>query len=324
MKVTGKGKTGDTGKMNRKNALGRGLGALIPSYGEEKVDNPPENFTEDQNLSTISVEKVDKSVESPNRVLLLPLSQVEPREGQPRQIFNEEGLSELAESIRIHGLIQPILVTKKEDHYEIVAGERRWRAAKLAGLKKIPAVLGDYSARTVSELSLIENIQREDLNPIEEAQAYRQLIKEYGLKQEDLAVRLARSRSAIANSLRLLKLDERVQAMIMEGRLSEGHARALLAVGDKKKQFDLADEIVEKKLSVRETERLVRQLLEPASAVRRSLAYTDQTAYDELVQSLRRSLGTKVNIRRSDKDKGQLVIDYYSVDELERIAEKLK
>lgn len=304
--------------------MGRGLGALIPSYGEEKVDNLSENFTEDQNLSTFSEEKVDKSVESPNRVLLLPLSQVEPREGQPRQNFNEEGLAELAESIRIHGLIQPILVTKKEDHYEIVAGERRWRAAKLAGLKKIPAVLGDYSARTVSELSLIENIQREDLNPIEEAQAYRQLINEHGLKQEDLAVRLARSRSAIANSLRLLKLDERVQAMIMEGRLSEGHARALLPVGDKKKQFDLAGEIVEKKLSVRETERLVKLLSEAVPVARRTLAYTDQTAYDELVQSLRRSLGTKVNIRRSDKNKGQLVIDYYSVDELERIAEKLK
>ena len=310
--------------MNRKSVLGRGLGALIPSYGEEKVDKGSENFTEEPKLSTFSSEKVDRSVDSSNKVLLLPLSKVEPRSNQPRVIFDEESLNELAESIKQHGVLQPILVVLKDDHYEIIAGERRWRAAKLAGLSKIPAILGDYEEKAVNELALIENIQREDLNPIEEAQAYRQLMDEYGLKQEELAVKVSKSRAAVANSLRLLKLDERIQAMVMEGSLSEGHARTLRAIADKKTQYDLAREVCEKKLSVRETERLVKRLSEekPEKAPRVRLA--DQTAYDELTIALRRSLGTKVNIRRTEAEKGQLIIDYYSVDELERIAERLK
>lgn len=318
------------GKMNRNNVLGRGLGALIPSYGEEKVDNSPEKFTETEKLSTIHGEKVDKSVESPNKVLSLPLSKVEPRENQPRMIFEEESLSELAESIKLHGVIQPIIVVEKGDHYEIVAGERRWRAAKMAGLSKIPAVLGDFQARQVSEISLIENIQRQDLSPIEEAQAYKQLMEEYGLKQEELARRVSKSRSAVANSLRLLKLDEKVQAMVLDGSLSEGHARALLSL-EKKLQWDMARQVAEKKLSVRETERMVKKSAESKTSsvnlgrlTRSPGVFQDQGAYDELTLSLRLSLGTKVEIRRSDTEKGQLIIDYYSVDELERIAEKLK
>lgn len=318
------------GKMNRNNVLGRGLGALIPSYGEEKVDNSPEKFTETEKLSTIHGEKVDKSVESPNKVLSLPLSKVEPRENQPRMIFEEESLSELAESIKLHGVIQPIIVVERGDHYEIVAGERRWRAAKMAGLSKIPAVLGDFQARQVSEISLIENIQRQDLSPIEEAQAYKQLMEEYGLKQEELARRVSKSRSAVANSLRLLKLDEKVQAMVLDGSLSEGHARALLSL-DRKQQWELARQITERKLSVRETERMVKKSAEnksesgtQGSIPRSAPLFRDQSAYDELVLSLRLSLGTKVEIRRSDAEKGQLVIDYYSVEELERITDRLK
>ena len=308
--------------MNRKNALGRGLGALIPSYGEEKVDNRSENFTGSKKLSTFTEEKVDNPVDNSNKVLLLPLSKVEPRSGQPRVIFDEKALEELAESVRQHGVLQPILVTEKGDHYEIIAGERRWRAAKLAGLNRIPAILKEYKEQDINELALIENIQREDLNPIEEAQAYRQLIEEYSLKQEDLAKRVSKSRAAVANSLRLLKLDERVQAMVMEGSLSEGHARTLLGLNDKKKQLELAKEVTEKNLSVRETERLVKQILEPAP-VRVPAERKDQTAYDELTLKLRRSLGTKVSIRRTGDTKGQMVIDYYSVEELERIADRL-
>ena len=312
--------------MNRKNGLGKGLSALIPTYGEEKVEKRPENFTEAKKLSTFEKEKVDNPVDNSNKVLQLPLSKVEPREKQPRMVFDEGSLSELAESIKQHGVLQPILVCEKGDHYEIVAGERRWRAAKMAGLLKIPALVGTYEERQINELALIENIQREDLNPIEEAQAYRQLIDEYGLKQEELADRIAKSRTAVTNSLRLLKLDERVQASVMEGNLSEGHARTLLAVTDKKKQFELAQEIIENGLSVRETERLIKKLGSETAEEKKtpSRSYKDQTAYDELVLTLRRSLGTKVSIRRTGKEKGQLLIDYYSVDELERIAELLK
>lgn len=311
--------------MNRKNVLGKGLSALIPDYGEEKVEKNPENFTGTKKLSTGVKEKVDNLVDNSNKVLQLPLSKVEPRENQPRMVFDEEALAELAESIRQHGVLQPILVSEKEDHYEIIAGERRWRAAKLAGLTKIPAILGKYDEKKINELALIENIQREDLNPIEEAQAYKQLIDEYGLKQEELAGRIAKSRTAVTNSLRLLKLDERVQAFVMEGSLSEGHARALLALSDRKKQLEAAQEVMEKGLSVRETERLIRRLSSPAEGKSvKETRYRDQTAYDELVLSLRRSLGTKVSIRRTEQEKGQLVIEYYSVDELERFADLLK
>ena len=311
--------------MNRKNVLGKGLGALIPSYGEEKVDKVPENFTEPKKLSTSSKEKVDKTVDNSNKVLQLPLSKVEPREKQPRIVFDEGSLAELAESIKQHGVLQPILVCEKGDHYEIVAGERRWRAAKMAGLTKIPAILGAFDEKKINELALIENIQREDLNPIEEALAYKQLIDEYSLKQDELARRIAKSRTAVTNSLRLLKLDERVQAMVMEGALSEGHARTLLAVVDKKKQYELAQEIQEKNLSVRETERLIKKKTAPEPEKKEAAkSWRDQTAYDELVLSLRRSLGTKVSIRRTEQEKGQLVIDYYSVEELERIAALLK
>ena len=313
--------------MARKSALGRGLGALIPELEEQKVDNPKENLTKAGKLSTKTEKKVDNPVDNTNKVLQLPLSKVEPREGQPRMIFDEKALGELADSIKQHGVLQPILVLQRGKHYEIVAGERRWRAAKLAGLKTIPAIVNEYQDGELLELALIENIQRENLNPIEEAQAYRQLIHDLGIRQEDLAGRVAKSRSAIANSLRLLKLDERVQALIMEGRLSEGHARSLLSLSNKEKQLPLAQEILDKQLSVRETERLVKRINEgplPKAAPKPLLQDGRETAYDELVLSLRKSLGTKVDIRRRGENKGQLIIEYYSLEELENITDKLK
>lgn len=309
--------------MVRKNALGKGLGALIPEFVEEKVETDAENSHEFRDLSTKSGENVDNSVD---KVVEISLSKVEPRAGQPRMIFDENALHELSESIKQHGVLQPILVCRKDDHYEIVAGERRWRAAKQAGLMKIPAIIRNYSDQDLTEVSLIENIQRENLNPIEEAQAYKQLQDDFRLKQDELAKRVSKSRTAIANCLRLLKLSEAVQAMVMDGTLSEGHARTLLGINDKKKQLEAARLVVEKHLNVRETERLVKRMSqpEPVKSPQDEWRSKDQTAYDELELKLRKELGTKVSIRRTEADKGQIIIDYYSVEDLERLSEKLK
>ena len=310
--------------MTRKNALGRGLGALIPGYAEEKVEKTPENSLENEKISTKDPKNVDNSVDKGEKVHEVAISLVEPRIGQPRILFDEGALRELADSIRQRGVLQPILVNRKDGHYEIVAGERRWRAAKMAGLTKIPVIVREFSEQELTEVALIENIQREDLNPIEEAQAYRQLMDDYSLKQDELAEKVSKSRSAVANSLRLLKLDERVQAMVMDGTLSEGHARALLGIADRKQQLAAAKEIMEKQLSVRETERLVRRMNQPVKEAEADWKEKDQSAYDDLELQLRKKLETKVSIRRSEPDKGQIVIDYYSVEDLERIADRLK
>ena len=313
--------------MTRKNALGRGLGALIPGYPEEKVDKSPENSLENEKLSTNLPENVNKAVDKGESIREVAISQVEPRPSQPRVLFDEAALRELADSIGRKGVLQPILVVPKDGHYEIAAGERRWRAAKMAGLTKIPVIVRELSEQELTEVALIENIQREDLNPIEEAQAYRQLMTEFSLKQDELAEKVSKSRSAVANSLRLLKLDERVQAMVMDGSLSEGHARTLLGLGDRKKQFEAAKEIAEKALSVRETERLVKRMNQPEKPEEPEepdWKAADRTAYDEWELGLRKALGTKVTIRRSEPDKGQIVIDYYSVEDLERITDRLK
>ena len=311
--------------MTRKNALGRGLGALIPGFAEEKVEKVPENSLESEKLSTKRPENVNNPVDKGESVREVPISLVEPRASQPRVLFDEGALRELADSIGKRGVLQPILVVRKDDHYEIVAGERRWRAAKIAGLAKIPVIVRELSEQELTEVALIENIQREDLNPIEEAQAYRQLMDDFSLKQDELAAKVSKSRSAVANSLRLLKLDERVQAMVMEGSLSEGHARALLGLSDKKKQLEAAKEIAAKGGSVREAERLVRRMNQPEKAEEAGdWKEKDRIAYDEWELKLRKALGTKVSIRRSAPDKGQIVIDYYSVEELERITDKLK
>lgn len=317
-------KAGEKKVMSRKNALGKGLGALIPGFAEEKVEKTTENSLEEEKLSTKSGKNVEKKVENGESVVELPISQVEPRANQPRVIFDDAALEELADSIAQHGVLQPILVNPRNDHYEIVAGERRWRAAKRAGLLKIPVIIRDFDEKALTEVALIENIQRENLNPIEEAQAYRQLLDDYRLKQDELAKRVSKSRTAITNCLRLLKLDERVQAMVMEGSLSEGHARTLLGLTDKKLQLAAAKQVAEGGLSVRETERLVKKLLQEPAPKKEDWRAKDQNAYDELETRLRGALGTKVSIKRTDSEKGQIVIDYYSVDDLERLTDRLK
>lgn len=309
--------------MDRKKGLGKGLGALIPSVAEEKVDNVKKETAEAGKISTNKAPSVEKAVEKDGPVTELAVSKIEPRKNQPRITFDEDALNELADSIRKNGVLQPILVTPEGDHYEIIAGERRWRAAKIAGLRKIPVVIRESGAQSVTELALIENIQRENLNPIEEALAYRRLIDEYGLKQEELADKVSKSRTAVSNRLRLLKLSESVQAMVMEGTLTEGHARALLSLEDRTMQEEAAQLVVAQELSVRDTERLVKRMQHPQAVRSESWRTADRVIYEDLEQRLRKQLGAKVTIRRRKEDQGQILIEYYSIDELERLSSLL-
>ncbi len=273
-------------------------------------------------------------------VRMLRLSQVDPNRSQPRSKFEEEALEELADSIRQFGVLQPILVQKKGSRYEIIAGERRWRASHKAGLKEIPAVVREYSDEEAVELSLIENIQREDLNPIEEAKAFKRLLDEFGLRQEDLAARVSKSRTAITNAVRLLKLDERVQEMIISEELSMGHARALIPVEIPEEQFILAKDIAERKLSVREVEKLVKKRLAMASKEAKDQDNkggirgekesngkdTDpalELAYRAIEERLKQSLGTKATIRHSGNGTGKIEIAFYSHEDLEQIVDLL-
>ena len=243
----------------------------------------------------------------------LNISEIEPNVSQPRKMFDEEQLGELAESIRRYGVLQPLLVQKKGDRYELIAGERRWRAAKLAGFRDGPVI------------ALIENVQRADLNPIEEAKAYQMLIQEFGLRQEDVAERVAKNRATITNSMRLLKLDERVQEMLIQDRLTGGHARALLSLEDGEKQYQLALKTVENHLSVREVERLVKELLKPKKAKKKADPERDmEVFFKDVEEKLKGVMGTKVSINRKDKNKGRIEIEYYSSAELERLIELLE
>ncbi len=309
--------------MDRKKGLGRGLSALIPEMPEEKVDNVKNAPAETGNISTKHPPKVEKAVEKEAGVTEISISRIEPRKSQPRITFNEEALEELADSIRKNGVLQPILVCPAGDHFEIIAGERRWRAAQKAGLRKIPALIRPESESSVTEIALIENIQRENLNPIEEALAYRRLIEEYGLKQEELADKVSKSRTAVTNRLRLLKLADGVQAKLMDGTISEGHARALLTLEDRALQEEAAAIVAEQQLSVRETERLVKRLQHPQAVRDQSWRAADRILYDDLEQRLRKRLGAKVTIRRKKEDQGQIVIEYYSIEELEQISSQL-
>ena len=286
--------------MAIKKGLGKGLDSMIP----EKKTKAEMKEVQDKALSEIKISEID------------------PNMGQPRKSFNEDELLELAESIKIHGVIQPIILTKRGKRYEIIAGERRWRASKLAGLTKIPAVIREYTDKEIMEVSLIENIQRQDLNPIEEALAFKNLIDEYKMKQDDLAERVSKSRSAITNALRLLKLDDKVKAMLAEGLISTGHARALLAVEDKNKQQILATRIFDEKLSVRETEKLVKQILENKESKKEEKS-SEKLIYKKLEDSLKSIIGSKVSIKSKDNGKGKIEIDYYSIEELDRITELL-
>lgn len=302
-------KTG-TGKDKLKTkGLGRGINALIPDddVSEEKV------------VVKEVVKEVIKEVPGDTK---LKLSLIEPNKEQPRKAFDEDALIELSESIKLYGVLQPLLVQKKDDYYEIIAGERRWRAAKLAGLKEVPVIIKDYSTQEVMEIALIENIQREDLNPIEEAKAYQRLIKDYRLKQDEVAEKVSKSRAAITNSLRLLKLDPRVQDMVMEGKLSNGHARAIITIEDGDKQFMIAQKIFDEKLSVRDVEKLMKTLDQPAKPVKEKPA--NDFIYRDLEEKMKHIIGTQVVIKNKNNNKGKIEIEYYSQQELERIFEMLK
>ncbi|MGN0371041.1 MAG: ParB/RepB/Spo0J family partition protein [Butyrivibrio sp.] len=299
--------------MAVKRGLGKGLGALIPE-GEDKA---PEK--------TKVVEKIVEKkvvVKEPAEVYL-KINEVEPNRDQPRTRFDEDALHELADSIKQYGIIQPLIVKKREDYYEIIAGERRWRAAKIAGLKQVPVVIKDYSEQQIMEVALIENIQREDLNPIEEAQAYQRLIKEYNLKQDEVAEKVSKSRTAITNSMRLLKLDERVQKMLVDEMISSGHARALLGIEDGEKQYNIALKVFDERLSVREVEKLVKNINKPEKRKEVILPEND-FVYRDMEEKLKEAVGTKVVIHNKNNNKGKIEIEYYSQDDFERIVELLK
>ena len=287
----------------------RGLGLGLDSLITDKSDD-------------IEIEKKEVK-ENVSRETFLPLIKIEPNRAQPRTRFDEDALQELADSIKQYGIIEPIVVQKREDHYEIIAGERRWRAARIAGLKEVPVVVKEYSEDEIFTIALIENIQREDLNPIEEAVAYQKLIQELKLKQDEVAEKVSKSRTAITNSMRLLKLDQRVQQMLIDEMISEGHGRALLPITDPEEQFTLAMKVFDEKLSVRETEKLIKKLQEEKKAPAKQEEETKDISfiYKNMEEKLKRTLGTKVEIKNKANNTGKIEIEYYSMDELERIVE---
>ena len=293
--------------MVAKKGLGRGLDSIIPK---------PEKLPADTG-------KRKKETETATAEIMVSINEIEPNKDQPRKNFDEDTLAELAESIRQFGVIQPLLLKKRENYYEIVAGERRWRASVMAGLKEVPAIIREYSEQEVMEISLIENLQREDLNPIEEAQAFQRLITEFHLKQDEVAERVSKSRTAIANSMRVLKLDERVQQMVIDDMISSGHARALLSLEEKELQYNTAMRIFDEKLSVRETERLVKKLLSEREQQKLSeeAAATSPVIYRSLEEQMKTIIGSKVSIHNRSNGKGKIEIEYYSGDDLERIME---
>ena len=300
--------------------------AGIDSASKGSVGTPEKVYDlSDDGIS--SEENVQKPIfpdESKEKVLLININLVEPNREQPRKKFREEGIEELASSISQYGIIQPLLVQKRDDYYEIIAGERRWRAARKAGLKEVPVILKDYSDKEAVEISLIENIQREDLNPIEEALAYERLINEFEMTQEQVAGRVSKSRSAVTNSLRLLKLEADIRGMLISGELSEGHARAILGLPDPDAQKALAERVVKEKLSVRETERIVKKLMSQIVRKTKKRDYEKEAILSNLSEQLKTILGTKVSIHEGARHKGKIEIEYYSDDELNRIFEMLQ
>ena len=300
-----------------KKGLGKGLGAI---FGEDVVKESNEELTKVKRSLPAEEEETKGS-------LMVKISLIEPNRDQPRKDFNEEELQELAESIKNYGVLQPLLVQKKGTSYELIAGERRWRAAKLAGLKEVPVVLREYSKQQAMEIALIENVQRADLNPIEEAQAYQQLVKEFHLTQEEIAARVSKNRATITNAMRLLKLDEEIQNLLIKGAISSGHARAILSLEDKQLQKKAAKEVLDKRLSVRETEKLAKRLAR-ASAEKneRNEKKDDALAliFQDLEERMKTIMGTKVSIHNKDKNKGRIEIEYYSEAELERIVEMIE
>lgn len=300
----------------KRGGLGRGVDALIPQKPKEKT---AESATKTAKEPKTTVKEVVKEVQVPADTYL-KISDIEPNRDQPRKDFDKNSLEELADSISQYGVIQPIVVQKKKDYYEIIAGERRWRAAKMAKLKEVPVVIKDFNEQEVTEIALIENIQRKDLNPIEEATAYKNLLDEYKLTQEDLSKRLSKSRSAITNSIRLLTLPEAVQQYVVNGQLSMGHARAILSLEQVELKEKVAKRVVDKGLSVRETEKLVKNTLNPKQR-KLPIPTTEQAHYRRLSEKLKNVFGTKVTINNKKDGKGKIEIEYYSVEELERLLE---
>lgn len=298
----------------KRNGLGKGLDSLIPNKSD-KLTKPETK----KNNSETKVSPAKKVKEDPKTSeILLKINQVEPNRDQPRKEFDEDALLELADSIKQFGILQPLLVQKKKDYYEIIAGERRWRAAKLAGLKEVPVLIKSYTDQEIVEISLIENIQRENLNPIEEAMAFKRLLEEFHLKQDEVAERVSKSRTAVTNSMRLLKLSDKVKQMIIDDMISTGHARALLAIEDEEQQYLLATKIFDEKLSVRETEKLVKSLKNPKKEVKKTTP-EHQFIYNDIAEKMKSIMGTKVNINAKANGKGKIEIEYYSEEELERI-----
>lgn len=294
----------------KKSGLGKGLDSLIPNKKNDISDSKVEKKQEKENDSPKSGE------------IMVRINEVEPNRDQPRKDFDEDALMELADSIRQFGILQPLLVQKKKNYYEIIAGERRWRAAKLAGIKEVPIIVKDYTDQEIVEISLIENIQRENLNPIEEAMAFKRLLQEFQLKQDEVAERVSKSRTAVTNSMRLLKLSPRVQQMIIDDMISTGHARALLAIDDEAQQFILANKIFDEKLSVRETEKLVKALKNPKKEVKKEKP-EHTFIYENIEEQIKNIMGTKVSVNQKANGKGKIEIEYYSEEELERIYDLL-
>lgn len=344
--------------MAKRSALGKGLGAF---FGDDVVNSASETSSDKENLnskrtkygevadSSMDVMEEEKRKETEqlqensleitletggkpaknqtnvSRETLVKITDIEPNTEQPRKKFEEESLQELADSMKEYGVLQPLLVKKIGDTYQIIAGERRWRAAKLAGLKEVPVIIREYDRQQSVEIALIENVQRADLNPIEEAFAYQLLMQEFGLKQEEIAARVSKNRATITNSIRLLKLAEPVQKLLIEGKLSSGHARALLGIEDPEQQIKLAQEIADKGLSVREAEKIVKLLSKPQKEKKekeedKNLSYI----FQDLEERMKGIMGTKVMIHQKDKNKGRIEIEYYSSSELERIVELIE
>ena len=317
----------------KRGGLGKGLDSMIPvldstatkkktgrtAIDKEALQNAAKEAHKHQK------EKMELEGKPGEQVQIVKLTKVEPSREQPRKQFDADALQELAESIKQFGVLQPLLVQKKEDYYEIIAGERRWRASKLAGLKEVTVFVKEFTEQEAVEISLIENIQREDLNPIEEAMAYKRLMEEFHLKQDAIAERVSKSRTAVTNSMRLLKLDDRVQQMLIDEMISTGHARALLALESKDAQAEAAVKVFDEKLSVRETERLVKELLNPVQKKEeKPKNQAEELVYKNLEEKIKQIIGSKVAIFRRSDNNGKIEIEYYSQEELERIVELLE
>ncbi|MDK2807638.1 MAG: ParB family transcriptional regulator, chromosome partitioning protein [Clostridiales bacterium] len=290
--------------MVAKRGLGKGLDSMIPEKVEKKSNT-------------------EKKIDNVSRETFVSINLIEPNATQPRKKFDEDALHELAESIKQFGIIQPLVVQKRNKYYEIIAGERRWRAAKLAGLKELPVIVKDYSDKEIVEISIIENIQREDLNPIEEAMAYQRLLKEFQLKQDEIAERVCKSRTAVTNSMRLLKLSDKVKQLLIDDIISGGHGRALLPIDDEELQYTVALKILDENMSVRETEKFVKTLLTPKPEKLKKQDEKSSIIYRGLEEKMKAVMGTKVSINQKNDEKGMIQIEYYSKEEFERVVDMI-